>query len=121
MGMPLGGECTGPAGYRLPWEAAWAVRCSRRLTACRLTAQRWPQVADLQLHQLPHNASDMGHGGGAARGDSSCSSDSGGVGRGGLHLSMAALLASVWWFYQSEQPAVQRKMLFAVLFPARAR
>ena len=35
----------------------------------------------------------------------------------GLHMSMAALLASVWWFYQQDFPAIQRKLVFTFLFP----
>lgn len=33
---------------------------------------------------------------------------------------MAALLLLVWWFYQQECHAIQRKLVFAVLFPVRA-
>jgi hypothetical protein len=35
----------------------------------------------------------------------------------GLHLSMAALMASVWWFYLQDFPAIQRKLVFTFLFP----
>ena len=38
----------------------------------------------------------------------------------GLHFSVVTLVAAVWWFVQHDHPAVQRKLLFAVLFPVRA-
>uniref|UniRef100_A0A1D1ZM49 Uncharacterized protein n=1 Tax=Auxenochlorella protothecoides TaxID=3075 RepID=A0A1D1ZM49_AUXPR len=37
--------------------------------------------------------------------------------KSGLHISAAVLALAVWWFYSQDQPALQRKVVFSVLFP----
>ena len=39
--------------------------------------------------------------------------------RVGLHSSVAALAAASWWFYTQDFPAIQRKLVFTLLFPVR--